>query len=104
SLGNIVVLYNGIVKVVDFGVAKARDRISATTEHGQLKGKYSYMSPEQIHSEPMDRRSDVFSLGVVLWECLTLRALFHGDNAALILLQISEGPPIQPPSEIRPDV
>src|SRR5262249_31700146 len=80
SLGNIVVLYNGSVKVVDFGIAKTDDRVSSTTQAGQLKGKYAYMSPEQVHNQPLDRRSDVFSLGVVLWECLALRRLFHAPN------------------------
>ncbi len=103
SLGNIVVLYNGCVKVVDFGIAKTRDRVSSTTQRGQLKGKYGYMSPEQIRNEPMDRRSDVFSLGVVLWECLALRRLFHADNVPAILAQILEGP-IVPPSQFRNDV
>ncbi len=103
SLGNIVVLYNGCVKVVDFGIVKTHDRISSTTQQGQLKGKYAYMSPEQIRNEPMDRRSDVFSLGVVLWECLALRRLFHAESVPGILMQILEGP-IVPPSHYRVDV
>jgi len=103
SLGNVVVLYNGCVKVVDFGIAKTRDRVSSTTQHGQLKGKYAYMSPEQIRNEPMDRRTDVFSLGVVLWECLALRRLFHADNVPGILMQILEGQRL-PPSHYRAEV
>jgi len=103
SLGNIVVLYNGCTKVVDFGIAKTRDRVSSTTQRGQLKGKYAYMSPEQIRNEPMDRRSDVFSLGVVLWECLALRRLFHADTVPGILMQILEGKR-EAPSTFRPGV
>ncbi len=103
SLGNIVVLYNGCTKVVDFGIAKTRDRVSGTTQRGQLKGKYAYMSPEQIKNEPMDRRSDVFSLGVVLWECLAQRRLFHADSVAGILMQILEGKRV-PPSAYRADI
>ncbi len=103
SLGNIVVLYNGCTKVVDFGIAKTKHRVSSTTQAGQLKGKYSYMSPEQIKNEPMDRRSDVFSLGVVLWECLAQRRLFHADNIPGILMQILESKRIAP-SAYRPEV
>jgi serine/threonine protein kinase len=103
SLGNIVVLYNGCVKVVDFGIAKTHDRISTHTQTGQLKGKYSYMSPEQIRNEPLDRRSDVFSLGVVLWECLALRRLFHAPNVPATLVQILEGERV-PPSQFNPAV
>jgi eukaryotic-like serine/threonine-protein kinase len=103
SLGNVVVLYNGNVKVVDFGIAKTRDRVSSTTQQGQLKGKYAYMSPEQIKNEPMDRRTDVFSLGVVLWECLALRRLFHAENIPGTLMQILEGKRVAP-SLHRPEV
>ncbi|MEO8700667.1 MAG: protein kinase [Kofleriaceae bacterium] len=103
SLGNIIVLYNGSVKVVDFGIAKTHDRVTSTTAQGQLKGKYAYMSPEQIRNEPMDRRSDVFSLGVVLWECLALRRLFHSDNVPATLLQIVSGERV-PPSVYRPEI
>jgi len=103
SLGNIVVLYNGCTKVVDFGIAKTRDRVSSTTQRGQLKGKYAYMSPEQIRNEPMDRRSDVFSLGVVLWECLALRRLFHADNVPAILMQILDSKRVAP-SAYRPEL
>jgi serine/threonine-protein kinase len=103
SPGNIVVLYNGNVKVVDFGIAKTQDRVSSTTALGQLKGKYAYMSPEQIRNEPLDRRSDVFSLGVVLWECLALRRLFHADNSAAILMQVLSSDRIAP-SIYRPEI
>jgi eukaryotic-like serine/threonine-protein kinase len=103
SPGNIVVLYDGTVKVVDFGIAKANDRVSTTTQDGQLKGKYAYMSPEQIRNETLDRRSDVFSLGIVLWESLTLHRLFYASNVAATLMQILEAPRVAP-STIRPEV
>jgi len=103
SPGNIVVLYDGTVKVVDFGIAKANDRVSTTTQDGQLKGKYAYMSPEQIRNEPLDQRSDVFSLGIVLWEALTLHRLFYASNVAATLMQILEAPRVAP-STIRPEV
>ncbi len=102
SPGNIVVLFNGSVKVVDFGIAKAQGRVTSTQD-GELKGKYGYMSPEQIRNENMDRRSDIFSLGVVLWESLALRRLFQADNVAATLMQILTSQRV-PPSQFSPDV
>ncbi len=102
SPGNIVVLYSGAVKVVDFGIAKAQGRVTSTQD-GELKGKYGYMSPEQIKNEPLDRRSDVFSLGVVLWESLAQKRLFQADNVAATLMQILGGERL-PPSHYRPGV
>jgi len=66
---NIVVSYDGHVKVIDFGVAYAAERVTHT-EEGSVKGKLAYMSPEQVAGEPVDRRSDIFSLGIVLHEAL----------------------------------
>ncbi|MEL6546912.1 MAG: serine/threonine-protein kinase, partial [Myxococcota bacterium] len=77
SPSNIMVRRDGVVKVVDFGVAKAANRISRTST-GKVKGKLSYMSPEQIQMEELDHRSDQFGLGVVLWELLTCERLFQG--------------------------
>jgi len=102
SPGNIVVLYNGSVKVVDFGIAKAQGRVTSTQD-GELKGKYGYMSPEQIKNEVMDARSDVFSLGVVLWESLALRRLFEADNVAATLMQILTSQRVSP-STFQPEV
>ncbi len=101
SPGNIVVLYNGSIKVVDFGIA-AQGRVTSTQD-GELKGKYGYMSPEQIRNEIMDARSDVFSLGVVLWEALALRRLFQADNVAATLMQILTSQRV-PPSTFQPEV
>ncbi|HEY5938293.1 MAG TPA: protein kinase [Kofleriaceae bacterium] len=103
SLGNVIVLYNGGIKVVDFGIAKTHDRVSTTTQHGQMKGKYAYMSPEQIRNEPMDRRSDVFSLGIVLWEALALRRLFDAEHVPATLMQIITAERVAP-SKYRPEV
>ena len=76
---NILITFDGVVKIVDFGVAKATERASKT-KSGVLKGKYAYMSPEQVRSKPLDARSDVFSVGVVLYELVTGRRLFKRDS------------------------
>ncbi|HUU01373.1 MAG TPA: serine/threonine-protein kinase [Myxococcota bacterium] len=76
---NIFVQYDGGVKVVDFGIAKAADR-STRTRTGTLKGKYAYMSPEQVEGKELDARSDVFALGIVLWESLVGRKLYKQEN------------------------
>lgn len=72
---NIILTYAGNVKIIDFGVAKA-DFIEGQTEHGVLKGKFAYMSPEQTKAGKLDYRSDIFSLGTLLWEMLTGERLF----------------------------
>ncbi|MEI9951222.1 MAG: serine/threonine-protein kinase [Pseudomonadota bacterium] len=77
---NILIGTNGAVKLVDFGVAKAVGRISEATRAGQLKGKFGYMSPEQALGKGVDRRSDIFSLGIVLFELTTSRRLFRGEH------------------------
>ncbi len=76
---NVFVTTKGIVKMLDFGVAKARGS-TQNTRTGTVKGKNSYMSPEQIEGHDVDRRSDVFSLGIVLWEALTTKRLFSRDT------------------------
>ena len=76
---NVIVSFNGAVKLIDFGVAKAAVQ-STKTQVGVLKGKFGYMSPEQIRGEQIDQRSDIFAAGTVLWELLTNRRLFTGDN------------------------
>jgi serine/threonine-protein kinase len=86
---NILMSTDGAVKLVDFGVAKARGRLAETTSAGQLKGKFGYMSPEQATDKPVDRRSDIFSLGIVLFELTTGRRLFRGRNDAETLRQVT---------------
>jgi eukaryotic-like serine/threonine-protein kinase len=76
---NILVSYEGEVKLIDFGIAKAANR-SQKTQAGILKGKFGYMSPEQVRGLPIDRRSDIFAVGVILYEMLTGEKLFVGES------------------------
>src|SRR5262245_47349165 len=76
---NVLVSYEGEVKVIDFGIAKATSRNSRTMA-GVLKGKFGYMSPEQVRGLPLDRRSDIFAIGTMLYECLTGERLFQGET------------------------
>lgn len=87
---NIFVSYRGQVKLSDFGVADFEGK-SPTTRAGQLKGKLSYMSPEQLNGQMLDQRSDIFSMGVVLWEILTQQRLFGGLNEMQAMIAICEG-------------
>lgn len=88
---NIIITYFGEVKLIDFGVAKSASNVGQTRA-GMLKGKISYMSPEQLRSRGIDRRSDVFSAGVVLWELLTGVRLFARDSDAATLYAIIDDP------------
>jgi len=82
---NVLVGVDGISRITDFGVARASSRLTATRV-GQLKGKIAYMAPEQAMGVPdVDRRADVFSAGIVLWEVLAARRLFKADNEAATL-------------------
>nr|MBA3538739.1 serine/threonine protein kinase [Deltaproteobacteria bacterium] len=101
SLGNILIGYDGSVKVADFGIAKAGQR-ETETRSGVMKGKVAYMSPEGCVGQQVDRRSDVYALGVVLYELATVKRLFKGDNDFLTMSAIVEGE-IPPPSTDHPD-
>ena len=91
---NVLVSFEGVVKIADFGIASAR---LVDDEAGVLKGKFGYMSPEQARAEKVDRRSDLYSLGVILWEQLTLRPL-HGGLGGEALLDIVRSGQVEPPS------
>ncbi len=99
---NILVSYEGEVKLTDFGIAKAA-LTTSVTKAGVLKGKVSYMSPEQARGEGLDSRSDIFSLGVVLHELLTYRKLFEGQSELQILERLKD-PHIEPPSHFDRDI
>ena len=80
---NILITYAGEVKIVDFGIAKAAGQ-SSTTQHGSIKGKVAYMSPEQASGEKIDHRSDIFSTGILLYEMLTQKRMFTGDTMEIL--------------------
>ena len=99
---NMLVGVDGASHILDFGVAKAASRVH-TTENGQIKGKLTYMAPEQLRGADLDRRVDVFAAGIVLWELITGQRLFaHGDPGATVTAVLSGF--VKPPSVHRPDV
>jgi eukaryotic-like serine/threonine-protein kinase len=97
---NILLSYEGAVKIADFGIATAK---LFTDEAGVIKGKFGYMSPEQARGEKVDRRSDVYALGVILWEILTGRPL-HGGLGGEALLDIVRSGFVEPPSTYARDI
>jgi serine/threonine-protein kinase len=99
---NVLVSYDGVVKVVDFGVAKATARLDTVTEAGQLKGKIAYMSPEQLRGEKIDRRTDVFAMGILLYMMTTGKHPFRGDDQAQTIARISSDEPAILPSTLVP--
>jgi eukaryotic-like serine/threonine-protein kinase len=101
SPSNLMISYEGNLKIVDFGVAKAADRVE--TKSGTVKGKISYLSPEQCRGTRVDRRSDLFSLGIVMWEMLTGARLYRRSSDFENMTAIVHEPP-PPPSTRRPDV
>ncbi len=101
---NILISFEGTVKVIDFGIAKATTN-SEATRAGVIKGKPSYLSPEQITGEQLDGRCDIFALGTVLWELLTGKKLFQGENDLAVLKLIEScSTYVKPPSVLNPQV
>ena len=99
---NLFVTYDGSVQVVDFGVASARQRLHQTVT-GEMKGTFAYMAPEQLNAQAIDRRVDVWALGVTLWEMLAFKRLFRRPTTAKTVHAILYDE-IQPPSKYRPQV
>ncbi len=102
SPSNIVVTYHGEVKILDFGIAKAAIQ-SANTQMGTFKGKLAHSAPEQLLDQPIDRRTDVFALGILLWELLANRPLFKrkGDAHTIDAVRTADA---RPPSTRRPEI
>ncbi|QRN97419.1 protein kinase [Archangium violaceum] len=99
---NVMVAYDGVVKLLDFGIAKARDGASRT-QVGMVKGTAGYMSPEQVRCEPLDGRSDLFAVGVMLHELLTGRRLFAGESERQEMEMILDAP-IPVPTALVPAI
>lgn len=102
SPSNLMLSYDGVVKLVDFGVAKAHLR-SSVTQSGTVKGKISYLSPEQCRGREVDRRSDIFALGIVLYEMATTKRLYRRNSDFETMTAIVNEDP-EPPSRYNPEV
>ena len=98
---NVLVGTDGVARVLDFGIAKAASR-ATSTEDGQIKGKTAYMAPEQLQQNAVDRRTDVWAAGVMLWELLTGKRLFLADSPAGTIGRVLHEP-IDPPTRYAPD-
>jgi serine/threonine protein kinase len=99
---NILVSYEGAVKITDFGIAKAEDRASKT-QAGVLKGKFAYMSPEQVRGLDIDHRSDLFAVGILLYEMVTGKRLFIGESDFATLEKVRNAE-VTPPKEHNPNI
>jgi serine/threonine protein kinase len=99
---NVILSYDGEVKICDFGIAKAANR-SQKTQAGVLKGKFGYMSPEQVRGLPLDGRSDIFTVGTLLYELITLERLFLGDSDFSTLEKVRNAD-VVPPSNYNRDI
>jgi serine/threonine-protein kinase len=101
---NVLVTYDGVAKLLDFGIAKAtRQSSSANTETGEIKGKFSYMAPEQILGADVDRRCDIFAAGIVLYLLSTGKHPFKHHNTAAVIHSITTDDPVSPPSTLKDD-
>ncbi|WP_437286506.1 serine/threonine-protein kinase [Sorangium sp. So ce406] len=100
---NILVGYDGTVKILDFGVAKAASNLQRT-QVGQVKGKFAYMSPEQAGSEPIDRRTDVFTLGIVFYQLVTGKHPFLAENEPATVRRICDKAAAEPARTLVPSL
>jgi eukaryotic-like serine/threonine-protein kinase len=102
---NILVSTRGAAKLIDFGIAKARDRSAGDTSTGTIKGKLHFMAPEQALGKPLDRRADVFSIGAILYYLCSGNYAYHGDTQAATILKLAEGkPPLPLPKKVPPPI
>ncbi|MBN2493417.1 MAG: serine/threonine protein kinase [Deltaproteobacteria bacterium] len=99
---NVLISYEGEVKIVDFGIARAATKVHETRS-GIIKGKFGYMAPEQASGGEVDARSDVFAVGILLYEMLTLERLFAGDNDAVVLDRVKRAD-VPTPSRVNPKI
>ena len=100
---NILVSYEGEVKLVDFGIAKAASQ-SSQTRAGMIKGKLAYLSPEQAWGKPLDSRTDIFALGIILYEMLTGKKLYQGDDEFSTLEKVRQAKVDPPPSKLNAEI
>ncbi|MBS2018261.1 MAG: serine/threonine protein kinase [Deltaproteobacteria bacterium] len=101
---NVLVGRDGISKLTDFGIAKINDSAATVTEPGEVKGKFSYMAPEQVRAEAPTRRSDVFAMGVVAWELFSGRSLYGGTGRLEIIKRRLQGEPAPDLLTVAPDI
>jgi eukaryotic-like serine/threonine-protein kinase len=95
---NVLVGADGVARVLDFGIAKAKGRLY-TTQDGRVKGKLAYMAPEQLRSDPVDRKSDIFAASIMAWELVTGKRLFEGDSEGATITKVLLDP-IPTPSSV----
>jgi serine/threonine protein kinase len=102
---NVLVSTKGVAKLIDFGIAKARDRVAGDTSTGQVKGKIRYMAPEQAMGGTIDRRADLWAIGAILYHLLSGKPPYDGDNDVQALMVLTSGrPPVPLPSTVHPAV
>lgn len=100
---NLLVTFSGTAKLVDFGIAKATSKGSGFTEAGEVKGKFAYMAPEQVRAQPVDNRTDLFALGILLYQITTGKHPFRGEHPAETLQNICAEHGPTPPSALHDD-
>ncbi len=100
---NILLAHTGELRLIDFGIAKSRARMHHSATGSSIRGKLRYMSPEHAKGRNVDRRTDIYALGIVLWEMLTMRPLFWGDTDFDVLTKVQD-PIIDPPSAYAPNI
>ncbi len=102
---NVLVSSKGVAKLIDFGIAKARDRIAGDTNAGQVKGKIRYMAPEQAVGGAVDRRADIWAVGAILYHLLSGKPPYDGENDVQALMVLTSGrPPVPLPASVHPAI